>query len=161
MFVMGDEVRRSQRGNNNAYCQDNDTSWLDWTLLPKHPDVHRFVKLLIERRVIRDVEHERRRVSLTKVLRETKHALHGVELNQPDWSPLSHSFAISGELQNEAVFAHMELHSEHSIGIHFGLIDNAGESYEAPVNDLVVARQSHSIAESQFIAPHLGEVFQY
>jgi len=107
MFVMGDEVRRSQRGNNNAYCQDNDTSWLDWTLLPKHPDVHRFVKLLIERRVIRDVEHERRRVSLTKVLRETKHALHGVELNQPDWSPLSHSFAISGELQNEAVFAHI------------------------------------------------------
>jgi L-ascorbate metabolism protein UlaG (beta-lactamase superfamily) len=62
---------------------------------------------------------------------------------------------------NEAVLAHMELHSEHSIGIHFGLIDNAGESYEAPVNDLVVARQSHSIAESQFIAPHLGEVFQY
>ena len=33
MFVMGDEVRRSQRGNNNAYCQDNDTSWFDWNLL--------------------------------------------------------------------------------------------------------------------------------
>ena len=61
MFVMGDEVRRSQRGNNNAYCQDNDTSWFDWNLLSKHADVLRFVKLLIERRVIRDVEHERRR----------------------------------------------------------------------------------------------------
>ena len=33
MFVMGDEVRRSQRGNNNAYCQDNETSWFDWNLL--------------------------------------------------------------------------------------------------------------------------------
>jgi isoamylase len=107
MFVMGDEVRRSQRGNNNAYCQDNDASWLDWTLLSKHSDVHRFVRLLIERRVIRDVEHERRRVSLTQVLRESKRVLHGVKLNQPDWSPLSHSFAISGELKNEAVFAHM------------------------------------------------------
>ena len=32
MFVMGDEVRRSQRGNNNAYCQDNEASWFDWTL---------------------------------------------------------------------------------------------------------------------------------
>ena len=33
MFVMGDEVRRSQRGNNNPYCQDNETSWFDWNLL--------------------------------------------------------------------------------------------------------------------------------
>ena len=32
MFVMGDEVRRSRRDNNNAYCQDNDTSWFDWNL---------------------------------------------------------------------------------------------------------------------------------
>ena len=72
MFVMGDEVRRSQRGNNNAYCQDNETSWFDWNLLPKHADVLRFVKLLIERRVMRDVEHERRRLSLQQVLRETK-----------------------------------------------------------------------------------------
>jgi len=107
MFVMGDEVRRSQRGNNNSYCQDNDTSWLDWTLLSKHADVHRFVKLLIGRRMIRDVEHERRRASLTQVLRESKPALHGVKLNQPDWSPLSHSFAISGELKNERLFAHL------------------------------------------------------
>ena len=61
MFVMGDEVRRSQHGNNNAYCQDNDTSWLDWNLLSKHTGVLRFVKLLIERRAIRDVEHERQR----------------------------------------------------------------------------------------------------
>jgi isoamylase len=107
MFVMGDEVRRSQRGNNNAYCQDNDTSWLDWTLLSKHADVHRFVKLLIERRLIRDVEHERRRVCLSQVLREAKYAWHGTKLNQPDWSPFSHSFAISGELKNETVFAHI------------------------------------------------------
>ena len=107
MFVMGDEVRRSQRGNNNAYCQDNDTSWLDWTLLSQHADVHRFVKLLIERRVIRDLEHEHRRVSLAQVLRESKRALHGVALNQPDWSTPSHSFAISGELKNERLFAHI------------------------------------------------------
>jgi isoamylase len=107
MVVMGDEVRRTQRGNNNAYCQDNDTSWYDWSLLSEHADVHRFMKLLIERRLIRDVEHERRRASLTQVLRESKHALHGVKLNQPDRSTFSHSFAISGELKNERVFAHV------------------------------------------------------
>ncbi len=62
---------------------------------------------------------------------------------------------------NEAVLAHMELHSEHSIAIHFGLIDNAGESYAAPVNDLAVARKAHAVEETQIVAPHLGQVFQY
>ena len=107
MFVMGDEVRRSQSGNNNAYCQDNDTSWFDWNLLSKHADVLRFVKLLIERRVIRDVEHERRRVSLRQLLRDVKHAWHGVKLNQPDWSPFSHSIVIGGELKSERVLVHI------------------------------------------------------
>jgi L-ascorbate metabolism protein UlaG (beta-lactamase superfamily) len=62
---------------------------------------------------------------------------------------------------NEAVLAHLQLHSEHSIAIHFGLIDNAGESYAAPVTDLEVARQAHGVDEAQFVAPHLGQVFQY
>ncbi|MBZ5653437.1 MAG: glycogen debranching protein GlgX, partial [Acidobacteriia bacterium] len=111
MFLMGDEVRRSQRGNNNAYCQDNVTSWFDWKLLSKHADVHRFVKLLIQRRVMRDVEHERRRVSLSQVLREAKYVWHGVKLNQPDWSPASHSLAITVELKNEGLSLHVILNA--------------------------------------------------
>ncbi len=111
MFVMGDEVRRSQRGNNNAYCQDNEMSWFDWNLLSKRAEVLRFVKLLIERRMIRDVEHERRRLSLTQVLREQKHAWHGVKLNQPDWSPSSHSIAMGGELKSEGVLVHIILNA--------------------------------------------------
>jgi glycogen operon protein len=111
MFVMGDEVRRSQHGNNNAYCQDNDTSWFDWSLLSKHADVLRFAQLLIKRRVVRDVEHERRRLSLSQLLREQKHAWHGVKLNQPDWSPFSHTIAISGELQPEGVLVYVILNA--------------------------------------------------
>ena len=53
MILMGDEVRRTQGGNNNAYCQDTETSWFDWTLLEKHADVHRFVRTLNARRVLR------------------------------------------------------------------------------------------------------------
>jgi hypothetical protein len=41
MILMGDEVRRAQGGNNNAYCQDNETSWFDGTLVAKHADVQR------------------------------------------------------------------------------------------------------------------------
>ena len=111
MFVMGDEVRRSQRGNNNAYCQDNEASWFDWTLLSKHADVLRFVKLLIERRVMRDVEHERRRVSLNQALREEKHAWHGVKVGQPDWLACSHSIALQGELKREEVSAYIILNA--------------------------------------------------
>ena len=111
MFLMGDEVRRSQRGNNNAYCQDNDTSWLDWNLLSKHGDVLRFVKLLIERRAIRDIDHEERRLSLSQSLHEVKHAWHGVKLNQPDWSPFSHSIAISAESASEGVRGHVILNA--------------------------------------------------
>jgi glycogen operon protein len=107
MFVMGDEVRRSQAGNNNAYCQDNATSWFDWTLLSRHSDVLRFVKLLIERRAVRDVQHERRRVTLSEVLREQKHAWHGVRLNQPDWSSFSHTIALGGELKDEGILVHI------------------------------------------------------
>jgi len=111
MFVMGDEVRRSQRGNNNAYCQDNDTSWFDWKLLSEHADVLRFVRLLIARRLVRDVEHERRRVSLSQFLREQEYAWHGVKLNQPDRSPFSHTIVIGGEVKNEGVVAHIILNA--------------------------------------------------
>ena len=50
MIVMGDEVRRTQNGNNNAYCQDNDTSYFNWSLVKRHSDLHRFVKGLIKLR---------------------------------------------------------------------------------------------------------------
>jgi isoamylase len=36
MLQMGDEVRRSQQGNNNAYCQDGPISWFDWNLVDQH-----------------------------------------------------------------------------------------------------------------------------
>ena len=48
MLVSGDECRRTQRGNNNAYCQDNEISWLDWRLIEEHQDLVRFVRALIE-----------------------------------------------------------------------------------------------------------------
>lgn len=62
---------------------------------------------------------------------------------------------------DDAVLAHIDLHSQHSIAIHFGLIDNAGESYEAPVKDLGVARGVHRIGDAAFVAPKLGQLFEY
>jgi isoamylase len=47
MFLMGDEVGRTQHGNNNTYCQDNDLSWLDWRLLEQNADLFRFFKYCV------------------------------------------------------------------------------------------------------------------
>ena len=47
MILGGDELRRSQRGNNNAWCQDNEISWIDWGLLESQAGLQRFTRLLI------------------------------------------------------------------------------------------------------------------
>jgi isoamylase len=47
MLLGGDEFRRTQRGNNNAYCQDNQVSWFDWSLLDTHKEIHRFTRGMI------------------------------------------------------------------------------------------------------------------
>ncbi len=95
MLLMGDEVRRTQGGNNNAYCQDNETSWFDWTLVAKHADVHRFVKLISAHRLMRDFAPELQDISLNQLLRRADRAWHGVSLGKPDWSVSSHSLASS------------------------------------------------------------------
>ncbi len=111
MMVMGDEVRRTQGGNNNAYCQDNETSWFDWTLLSKRADVHRLVSLLNARRVLRDVEPERQRVALNQLIRQADISWHGVRLHEPDWRRSSHSVAFTARFTKEEVFLHFILNA--------------------------------------------------
>jgi glycogen operon protein len=95
MLLMGDEVRRSQGGNNNGYCQDSDVSWFDWTLLERHADIHRFVKALIGFRQRPDVLAEMAALSLNQLLRRARIEWHGVALQRPDWSDHSHSLALT------------------------------------------------------------------
>ncbi|MBX7165778.1 MAG: glycogen debranching protein GlgX [Pirellulales bacterium] len=111
MILMGDEVRRTQRGNNNAYCQDNELSWFDWSLTDRHADLLRFVQLLIARRLMRTVEQENRRVSLNALLRDAVKAWHGVQLNAPDWGENSHAVALYSELRLEDLKLHFILNA--------------------------------------------------
>ena len=107
MIAMGDEIRRTQWGNNNAYCQDNDTSWFDWTLVTKHADVLRFLVVLIALRMLRPADPQREHAPLSQLLKEGLKDWHGVKLNQPDWSPSSHSIALSAELEKEKLVFHI------------------------------------------------------
>jgi isoamylase len=111
MILMGDEVRRTQFGNNNAYCQDNETSWFDWTLVEKHADTHRFVTQLNARRRLRDTKHERQRVSLNELIRQAGKTWHGVKVGQPDWSDHSHAFAFEVHLRQEGLSIYLILNA--------------------------------------------------
>jgi len=111
MMLMGDEARRTQGGNNNAYCQDNETSWFDWTLLAKHADVHRFVTLLNTQRRLREFEPENQRICLNQLLRGANWAWHGVKLGHPDWSATSHSIALTLEIRREKMLVHLILNA--------------------------------------------------
>ncbi len=101
MLLMGDEARRSQRGNNNAYCQDNEISWFAWNLVRQHAGLHRFVQLLAGRRALRKLGIGYPKVTLNELLRRASKAWHGVKLHQPDWSNQSHSLALRAELPEE------------------------------------------------------------
>ncbi|MEO7028151.1 MAG: glycogen debranching enzyme, partial [Acidobacteriaceae bacterium] len=94
MLLMGDEARRTQQGNNNAYCQDNETSWFDWNLCVVNADVLRFVQRMIRVRLDFD-EGIRGRITLEEYLGKARIEWHGVELGKPDWGSDSHSVAFT------------------------------------------------------------------
>src|SRR5262249_9635051 len=96
MLTAGDEFLRTQRGNNNAWCQDNAISWVDWDLAKQNAGHLRFVRDLIAlgqrhpallRR--RFFEGRGRRGDQLPDVR-----WHGVELGRPDFSPQSRSLAL-------------------------------------------------------------------
>ena len=111
MITMGDEVRRTQGGNKNPYCQDNETSWFDSSLVLKQAGRPRFVRLLIERRLARDLAGKPGAESLIRLLRESNKSWHGVKLNQPDWSHSSHSIALTAEILKDRIFIHWILNA--------------------------------------------------
>jgi isoamylase len=84
MFPAGDEILRSQRGNNNAYCQDNELSWLNWSLSTSGGNMLRFTRELI---ALRKRHRSLRRRHFISQDESVKGLLrwYGRDLNPPDW----------------------------------------------------------------------------
>jgi glycogen operon protein len=112
MILSGDEFARTQQGNNNAYCQDNDISWLDWSLAEKNKDLLRFFRLLIG---FRRAEPLLRFASYTGrgQYEQTGIEWHGRQLGKPDWSSESRSIAmhIYGSTRTRRDHIYMIFHS--------------------------------------------------
>jgi glycogen operon protein len=95
MLLMGDEVRRTQAGNNNAYCQDNEVSWFDWDAVERHADLIRFVRLLIEIRFLRESVQTEHHLTLSQLVEQAQIRIHGVAPGEPDLAHHSRSLALS------------------------------------------------------------------
>ena len=96
MITAGDEFLRTQQGNNNAYCQDNEISWVDWTLAEKNMDFLRFCKMLI---AFRKKHHVLRRDYFFTGTDTTGDGLediswHGIKQGEPDFSEESRVIGI-------------------------------------------------------------------
>jgi glycogen operon protein len=86
MFAAGDEIFRSQKGNNNAYCQDNEISWFDWTLVKKHSGLLRFFRNMIRFRKMHAAVRRDQFFNGSVNERGLKDVLwHGTKLNSPGW----------------------------------------------------------------------------
>ena len=119
MITAGDEFGRTQKGNNNGYCQDNDLSWIQWDLEKSNADLLRFFRNLIAFRS----EHailQRGSYIRDQTRRNVITEWHGVELNKPDWSYESrllarHTYEDPANRKGEQVYfianAHWEAHS--------------------------------------------------
>jgi len=69
------------------------------------------VSLLNERRLMRSIEHERQRLSLAQLILQANKSWHGVKPGQPDWSPQSHSIAVSVEMKHECFLIYLVLNA--------------------------------------------------
>ncbi len=111
MLLMGDEVRRTQRGNNNGYCQDNELSWFNWDDVEHHAGLLRFVRGLI--RLNLDHRLFQEEVFWTEP-GGPDIVWHGVQVGSPDLRSDSHTlaFALTYPEHNEHLYVIFNLYWE-------------------------------------------------
>lgn len=108
MICMGDEVLRTQKGNNNAYCQDNELSYLNWDLDSRQKEMFEFTKNLITLSRSGKIKHKAApHHKLQKTLTNAKIQWHGCKPFQPDWSDMSHSVGFLYYYPKQEVYAYV------------------------------------------------------
>lgn len=120
MLLMGDEVGRTQNGNNNTYCHDNELSWLDWHLQAKNSDILEFVKHCIAFRqshpVLRNPNHFRNQDYMGSGYADI--TWHGTKAWNADWSDANQAIAFmlcgkhakGGTVEDNYIYAAMNMH---------------------------------------------------
>lgn len=142
MLLMGDEMGRTQHGNNNAYCQDTPLSWMDWAFIQKNFDIFEFFKACVAFR------HRHPALRNGYFLREEDYAgkgcidltWHGVRVGKPDFSGASRTLAFmlcgayakGGLATDDNIYMAMNMHWK---GHHFELPSlPEGQSWHVFIN---------------------------
>jgi len=116
MFLSGDEVRRTQQGNNNTYCHDNEINWFDWNLVDKNADIFRFFSHAIKYRKSHPCLHRPRFFTGKRNSRNVPDVeWHGCELYSPGWNdPGSRvlAFTMGGFDEDPDLHVMMNMHSD-------------------------------------------------
>ncbi len=111
MLLMGDEVRHTQKGNNNTYCQDNELSWFDWSALDRESAMFRFVKTIIAITQKLELFGQEKLLEIGYSSEKPYITWHGVELDKPGWEPESHTLAFSLGHPHANEYIHVMLNS--------------------------------------------------
>ncbi|MEM8714408.1 MAG: glycogen debranching protein GlgX [Cyanobacteria bacterium P01_A01_bin.3] len=111
MVLMGDEVRRTQGGNNNAYCQNNELSWFDWSAVDREFELWCFFRRLIDFTQKLKIFGQEDRLEVSYGTHRPHLSWHGVSLYTPDWGDNSHSLAFSLRHPAAGEFLHVMLNA--------------------------------------------------
>ncbi len=142
MFVAGDEMRRTQNGNNNTYCQDNALNWIDWQLLEENKSLFRFWKRMIAFRKHHKAIHRSRYFTGEVNNRGVADiAWHGTQINQPGWNdPNGQALALTlaGFEAEDDLHIMLNMHWE---GLSFELPNVAGRTWHQAINTALTSPQ--------------------
>jgi glycogen operon protein len=171
MLFGGDKFRRTQKGNNNAYCQDNKISWYDWHLLEKNQEVYRFTREMITFR--------RQHKVLTKEKFYTQEDIlwFNYEGGNPNWSYFSRSFGcmifaddrkgknICLLFNTDFIEKHFTIPPDPHGGVWYVVVDTSKEApddiHEAG-KEVAVTQNSYMLSERSLVilVAHKSEQFQ-
>ncbi len=179
MILMGDEIGRTQQGNNNTYCHDNDLNWLDWSLLKTNADLFRFFKNRIAFRkthpVLRGAIHFRNQDYVGSGYADI--TWHGSQAWNADWSAESRMLAFmlcgkhakGGTVQDNYIYVAMNMHWDGLYlelpglpsGMQWHVFANTGmsspeDSWE-PGTEPVLGDQKHFILGSRAVGILVGK----
>jgi glycogen operon protein len=142
MLLAGDELLRTQRGNNNAYCQNNETSWIDWSLTDAARGMLRFTREMIALRNRHSTLRRARFVEVSRAGEPSAIRWFGTDAREPDWNDLSSRvlcFTIDGVREDEA-----PLHV---------MINMADQPIALPLPEAPAGRAWHRIVDTSRVAP--------
>ncbi|MBI4647028.1 MAG: glycogen debranching protein GlgX [Bacteroidia bacterium] len=143
MLLAGDEIKRTQQGNNNAYCQDNEISWFDWTLANKNKFLLRFFRNMINFRKQHSILHRPRFFTGNEFNERGLPDImwHGCNLNNPGWDNY-HSRVLAftmGGFENDKIDLHVMFN-----------MDSHDLDFELPV---VIGRKWYRFADTALKSP--------